>query len=186
MVFGHVEMGYCESGLFPEQQFVLQAIWDFGHSFRMPLFFLLSGYLYEMTWNEGKMISWGKIRNKFLDIGILYLLFAGAYWCVKFGAATLSHNVLMAHMVTIWDLILLPVKPFNYLWFLWVLAFLFLSVPVLVKVCKGRTLILGLFTVGYVLPWNEFIPGGGDRNFIAILLRRLLFRFGQLSAAASF
>lgn len=160
VVFGHVEMGYCESGLFPEQEISLQAVWDFGHTFRMPLFFLLSGYLYELTWNERGGVTWHKIKNKFWDIGILYLLFAVLYWCVKFGASVLSHNVLMAHAVTIRDLILIPVIPFNYLWFLWVLALLFLIVPCLVKAVQKRTVIVGVFTMGYLLPWQEILSGG--------------------------
>lgn len=167
VVFGHVEQGYCESGLFPAQNPILQAMWDFGHSFRMPLFFLLSGYLYEMTWNERGAVSWDKIKNKFLDIGLLYMLFASLYWVVKFGASLLSHNILMVHAVTIWDLILIPVKPFNYLWFLWVLAFLFFTVPCLVKVGWKQARILGLFTLGYLLPWGEIISWGGVTGTIS-------------------
>ena len=182
VVVGHAEQGYGESGLFPAYEFTLQTIWDFGHSFRMPLFFLLSGYLYELTWNEKGAVSWKKIKNKFLDIGLLYILFAVLYWVVKFGASSLSHNVLMAHVVTVRDLILIPVKPFNYLWFLWVLAFLFLTVPCLVKIGWGKKWILGLYTVGYLVPWHEFTFWGGcDRDCIAIFLRRVLLRSGQLS-----
>lgn len=186
VVFGHVGMGYCESGLFPEQERLLQAVWDFGHTFRMPLFFLLSGYLYELTWNERGGVTWHKIKNKFWDIGILYLLFAVLYWCVKFGASALSHNVLMAHAVTIWDLILIPVIPFNYLWFLWVLALLFLIVPCLVKAVQKRAVIVSLFTMGYLLPWQEILSGGGAKRHYSLLLRRILFRTGKLSAAETF
>lgn len=59
VVFGHIEAGYEKSGIFPSETWILQMIWDFGHTFRMPLFFLLSGYLYEMTWNEQRKISGG-------------------------------------------------------------------------------------------------------------------------------
>lgn len=59
VAFGHVEIGYGESGLFPAETQTLQMIWDFGHTFRMPLFFMVSGYLYEMTWNERRKISGG-------------------------------------------------------------------------------------------------------------------------------
>ena len=58
VVFGHVELGLQFMGLFPEHAWLLQAMWDAGHAFRMPLFFLLSGYLYEITWNERGGTLW--------------------------------------------------------------------------------------------------------------------------------
>lgn len=161
VVFGHVEIRYYDSGLFPEQAFLLKAIGDFGHTFRMPLFFLLSGYLYELTWNERKNISWSKIKGKFCDIGILYLMFAVLYWITKFGTSVFSHNAVMVHKVTIWDLVLIPVKPFNYLWFLWVLTLLFLLVPCLHKLSFKRETIVSLFTVGYWFPWEVLINNEG-------------------------
>lgn len=159
VVFGHVEQGYGESGLFPTETGALQIIWDFGHIFRMPLFFLLSGYLYEMTWNERKKISGGLIRKKFLDIGALYLLFAALFWSFKFIGGMTAHG-LMVNGVTIQDLLLIPICPFNYLWFLWVLALLFVAVPCLVKVCSHRIFLVGLFSLGYLLPWQNWMDFG--------------------------
>lgn len=160
VVFGHVESSYKASGFFPEYEFLLQMIWDFGHSFRMPLFFLLSGYLYEMTWNERGHVSWEKIKNKFYDIAILYLLFAVSFWLIKFCTPYFSHRIVLAEPVTIQELILIPVQPFVHFWFLWVLAFLFLTVPCLVKMGWGKKWILGLYTVGYLIPWHEFTLWG--------------------------
>lgn len=154
VAFGHVEIGYGESGIFPEKAWILQMIWDFGHTFRMPLFFLLSGYLYEMTWNERRKISGGIIRKKFLDIGILYLLFSALFWMFRFIGGFIHEP---RNPVRIEDLIQIPIVPFEYLWFLWVLALLFVVVPCLVKVCSHRLLLVGLFSLGYLLPWQDWM-----------------------------
>lgn len=157
VVFAHVIHGYGESHLFPEHAMGLQCLWDLCVSFLMPLFFMLSGYLYELTWNEQGRVSWKKIKNKFFDIFVLYLVFSVLFWCVKYSAVLFSHAVMMAHTVSFRDLFLIPVIPFNYLWFLWVLAFLFLVMPCCVKVFSRRASIVVLFFVGYLFPWAEWI-----------------------------
>lgn len=167
VVFGHVENGLKEAGIFPQYNELLQVLWDMGHSFRMPLFFLLSGYLYEITWNERGAVSWQKIKGKVLDVYVLYLLFAVLYWLMKYGAEMMS-GISLVKRIQFWDLILIPVKPFNYLWFLWVLALLFLTVPLLGRLCRKRAHVAALFAVGYLVPWNAVLPGilaGGAMQF---------------------
>lgn len=62
--------------------------------------------------------------------------------------------------VRIEDLIQIPIVPFDYLWFLWVLALLFVAVPCLVRVCSHRVLLVGLFSLGYLLPWQNWMNLG--------------------------
>lgn len=64
---------------------------------------------------------------------------------------------MMVNSVTVRDLLFIPVKPFSYLWFLWVLAFLFLTVPYLIRLCSRRILLVGVFFCGYVLPWQGMV-----------------------------
>lgn len=160
VVFGHVEAGYLGRNMYPEFTFLLQALWDMGHVFRMPLFFMISGYLYEITWNEKyTFVDWHKMVRKFCDIGTLYIVFGVLFWMVKYASGIYIQrgitDVQMVSITTIQDLLLLPVKPYSYLWFLWVLAILFLVVPELVKHFSNRKFIVGMFTIGYLLPWDN-------------------------------
>lgn len=173
VVFGHVEAGYLNRGIFLESAFILQALWDMGHVWRMPLFFLASGYLYELTWNNKAGIDRRKIIHKFFDIGSLYLLFSALFWTVKYASGIYIqrgfNDVQMVSATTIQDLILIPLKPYSYLWFLWVLALLFIIVPVGVNFFKARKFITILFAAGYLIPWDSlesiaFINGGLYRN----------------------
>ena len=52
VVVGHVVLGYLRAGIFPEYQWSLQLTHDLIYSFHMPLFFLISGFLYKLTWSK--------------------------------------------------------------------------------------------------------------------------------------
>lgn len=164
VAFGHVAAGYHNRGMFPEQAFILQSIWDFWSAFFMPLFFLASGYLYEMTWNEKGKVSLAKIKNKFFDLGSLYVLYSLLFWSIKYASGIYVQrgitDVQMVAVTTIWDLILIPIKPYSYLWFLWVLTALFLIIPVLSRYIHDRRILVGAFAVGYLFPWKQLLMGG--------------------------
>lgn len=52
VVVGHAVLGYLRAGTFPEYQWSLQLTHDLIYSFHMPLFFLISGFLYKLTWSK--------------------------------------------------------------------------------------------------------------------------------------
>ena len=60
VVIGHVFRGYTAAGLFPEYQTAFAYIDYTIYSFHMPLFFLLSGYLYRQR--EGLLPELAKHR----------------------------------------------------------------------------------------------------------------------------
>lgn len=148
VVLGHVVQGYQVAGFFPEYAVYLDGVFDGIYSFHMPLFFMASGYLYEMTWNENKSASWGKIRHKFWDTMVLYVLFSLLFWGTKTLAAS---HVQMNHVISAEELLLIPVAPLSYLWFLYVLMALFVVVPVMVQRVPQRGILLAMFTGGYLL-----------------------------------
>lgn len=69
VVLGHVVQGYLVAGMFPEERTILQALFDFIYTWHMPLFFMASGYLYEMTWNERPSHICARILEKFFRYG---------------------------------------------------------------------------------------------------------------------
>lgn len=148
VILGHVVQGYQVAGFFPEYAFYLDGLFDGIYSFHMPLFFMASGYLYEMTWNENKTASWGKIRKKFWDTMALYGLFSLLFWGSKTLAAS---HIQMNHVISVEELLMIPVAPLSYLWFLYVLMVLFVVVPVMVQRVPQRGILLAMFTAGYLL-----------------------------------
>ena len=86
VVVGHVILGYIRAETFTEHQWSLQFIYDVIYSFHMPLFFLISGFLYKLTWSQKNSGLIKKISNKFLNMIPMYLLFSVVFWLSKYYA----------------------------------------------------------------------------------------------------
>jgi len=76
VVVGHVILGYIRAETFTEYQWSLQFVYGVIYSFHMPLFFLISGFLYKLTWARKNTGLLKKISNKFLNMVPMYLLFS--------------------------------------------------------------------------------------------------------------
>ena len=156
VVLGYVVQGYQAAGFFPAYAVFLDGLFDGIYSFHMPLFFMASGYLYEMTWNGNKTASWRKIRHKFWDTMALYVLFSLLFWGTKTLAAS---HVQMNHIISTEELLMIPVAPLSYLWFLYVLMVLFVIVPIMVQRVKQRGILFTMFAIGYLFPGDIGIIG---------------------------
>lgn len=101
----------------------------FVYSFHMPLFFLVSGYLYQYT-NNDNYISF--VRKKLLRLGLPFVFVAVAYFVIKLVA---SQYVELAYPVNLSSLLQLfnnPLKSYvPILWFLHALIGIFLIYPIL-------------------------------------------------------
>lgn len=182
VVLGHVVQGYQVAGYFPEDDYFLKCIFDFIYSFHMPLFFLVSGYLYEMTWNESNINIAERIKSKFCDMVFLYVEFSFLFWLVK----TLTANYTQVrHIISVEELLWIPIAPLSYLWFLYVLIVLFVVVPVLTKIFSKRLFVFSLFTLGYFMMaekgMNSRIFFGGFYFVLGSWLRQLHFERLRIS-----
>lgn len=52
VILGHCLDGYLKAKLFVSDFWWMQILFDFIYSFHMPLFFVLSGYLFYYSYNE--------------------------------------------------------------------------------------------------------------------------------------
>lgn len=176
VVLGHVVQGYQVAGYFPEDDYFLKCIFDSIYSFHMPLFFLASGYLYEMTWNERNINIATRIKSKFFDMVGLYVIFSFLFWIVKTLAAS---RIQMNHLTSVQELLMIPVSPLSYLWFLYVLMVLFVVVPLLTQFISQRIIILAIFAVGYFVLGENGTGGrvfyGGFYFVLGSWLRQLHF-----------
>lgn len=86
VVLGHCVTDCLASNTFPKDKEMLQIVYDFIYSFHMPLFFLISGYLFYLT------KSYRKYEIKVIDFMIIYLLWNVLTWFLKFFMADAVNN----------------------------------------------------------------------------------------------
>lgn len=152
VVLGHAAMWVDRGNYY--NAYIAGYIFDAIYAFHMPLFFLISGYLYEMTWNEnGHIFSYKKVKNRFMDLFSIYVLFSVLWWLPKY---ITGFFVTLKTPMALSNLLSILIFPIQHMWFLWVLSILFIVVPLLMKWLKHRKIILGIFFVGYfsLYTWN--------------------------------
>lgn len=147
-------------------------------SFHMPIFFFVSGYLYDRH-NDECEFSIEKykslIHNKFCDCIIPYVIFELLY--VAFGIVTNDQRYTVdAFLRSIYS-------PISHFWFLYVLFFIYLIIPMVLYAIKKESLAIlsfGIFTVYIcdILKYNGAFPL--DR----ILYYSLFFLIGKYSSKA--
>ncbi len=116
VVIGHVISNLSSSGLLEIRQY--EIVKQIIYSFHMPLFFFVSGYLLAIKENEGAY-SRIYILNRFITIGIPYVIFSFMYWFCKFIFSGAVNNP-----VQITDLMLIFISPIGEYWFLYTLLIL--------------------------------------------------------------
>ena len=152
VVLGHAAMWIDRGNYF--DAYIGEYIFDILYAFHMPLFFMISGYLYEMTWNEsGRAFSYKKIENKFMNLFSIYILFSVLWWMPKY---ITGFFVALKTPMTLSNLLLIFISPIQHMWFLWVLSILFFVIPLLMKWLNHRGILLGIFGGGYFIlyTWN--------------------------------
>lgn len=120
VVIGHCIADSISSQTFPEYAALLQMMYDAIYSFHMPLFFMISGYVFYLT------KSYRKWKTKVLDFSIVYVIWSTLMWLSKY---MMSGDV--NHPVTIIDLVSIVYKPIMIYWYLYVLIILYAIVSCL-------------------------------------------------------
>lgn len=151
VVVGHVILGYIRAETFTEYQWSLQFVYDVIYSFHMPLFFLISGFLYKLTWARKNSGLLKKISNKFLNMVPMYLLFSVVFWLSKY-YATLYGNIQMSDHFNLVDLMHIYIAPLSYLWFLYVLIWLFVAIPIFESIIKPTIVFIIFLCLYFFMP----------------------------------
>jgi fucose 4-O-acetylase-like acetyltransferase len=117
VVLGHILDGANGKGLFPDAHW-MRTLYEIIYAFHMPLFFLLSGYAYELVVSEGTADRRGrKIKMQILNLLVLYVCWSG---CMYYFKQLFSSVANVVYEFPFWYcLVLSPVDPY---WYLLVLA----------------------------------------------------------------
>jgi fucose 4-O-acetylase-like acetyltransferase len=157
VVFGHVNLGLLDVPVFAAYSDRLSDLYKCFHSFRMPLFFMLSGFVYGFKKNNTNPNALKtSLLRKIIALGIPYLLFSVLFWWLKY---FMGNNV---NRILDWqDLWMIPIIPFEYFWFLYALLFIFCIVELLDYLCKNNLIVfiilLCITISGWYFPTDIFI-----------------------------
>lgn len=139
VVAGHVVDGYIEAGTFPDSLGIEYFIWQALYAFHMPLFFIVSGFVFSLAYaNHGGSVKYAKLRTQLLDIAVVYIVFSAILVALKvMFAGHVNTQLSFTDLLHIWKS---PISPY---WYLYVLAaFYVVGVPLLIA--RRRLLVCSL------------------------------------------
>ena len=128
VVLGHVLGGYLTIGTYAGESGLrlLGDLHSLIYSFHMPLFMMLSGYLYYTVYfNRGGEPDRGRIRRQVCNHIAVYVIYSMLWGLLKILATPLA-GVQMQKELRLLDLALIWVKPLDVYWYLYVLIFFYL------------------------------------------------------------
>ncbi|MGN0028921.1 MAG: acyltransferase family protein [Marinilabiliaceae bacterium] len=140
-MIGHVVDGYIEAGSFPDCLSIEFFIWQVLYAFHMPLFFIVSGFVFSKAYgNPDGSVKTAKLRAQLLDIAAVYIFFSFVLCAFKvLFSGHVNSPLGFTDMLGIWK------SPISLYWYLYVLAaFYVICVPLL---RSGRRLFIGSLVV---------------------------------------
>ena len=120
VVIFHCVDGYLRASLYADKLLIvaLRNMNAFLANLRMPVFFVISGYLFYYV---DKNYSWSKLKSKLAGMGLIYLIFEILHIIVQF---FLINSVNIPPKFS--DIVLLPFYPVHQYWYLYVLILYYL------------------------------------------------------------
>lgn len=141
VVLGHMFRGFTSANMYNNYTEYFRWI-DFTiYSFHMPLFFMLSGYLYSKSSNITNIEQYkNMIVKKLLNLGVPYIVFSVLQTLITIILSSKTNNSL-----NFYDLMLIPIKPIAQFWFLYTLIAIFILVPLIELILKNDNIVFLLF-----------------------------------------
>ncbi|MCI8638468.1 MAG: acyltransferase family protein [Coprococcus sp.] len=162
VVIGHA----CERTMtgINTQSFLIRYLDFFVNSFHMPLFFMVSGYIYKNAKEAGKDAQFlPYLKKKAIDLLFPYTWFAIAIWI---GKSVFSDYVV--RKVETASLFEMFIEPVAFMWFIYLLFFISIFIWVLEKVLKDNSIIILIILIPMTMTWIWFKSGN-------VLIDRFLF-----------
>lgn len=165
VVVGHVVGGYTGNYGLPEYQRIIDIVVDAIYTFHMPLFFMISGYVFGLkkyNWSMDNYVAY--INKKAKTLLIPYFLFSTLQILIK-----LPLQGKIASVLSWKNILLLPIIPIDQFWFIYVLFFIFCFAGFMDWKVQYNSLIMAsvLFIVGKLLSLfgGNVFNWGGDGTY---------------------
>lgn len=161
VVLGHIVGLYFQVGAYPESSELLHNVCKLIYMFHMPLFMMLSGYLYYTAYfNDNGTPDRNRVyRQIYNQIGF-YIILSIAIGVTKALLSSLTSGVLIAE-ITFLDIALIWIRPIDICWYLYVLIILYLIFSISRLTEINRWVLLAIFAATAVysrvilIPWFE-------------------------------
>lgn len=146
VIWGHaIQYGGSEADFFQNKLFI------FIYSFHMPLFLLISGFLFSKTIHKRSFA--GNLKNKVLHIAVPAVVWGCIYCLVKWGVETVLGNPEAGFSIAA------CVEQIGNIWFLWTILMCMIAVMIADRIGKDRfflpMLILCMIAF-YFLPFRDY------------------------------
>lgn len=146
VVVGHVANGYLVTGA---ADGIYHDLFNAIYAFHMPLFFTVSGFLFYQAYGADTGVKREKVKAQIMNLTCIYLLHS-----ILLGVFKILFSPYVNHPTTLADLLLIPIKPIQLYWYLFVLIvyYLVFSREILLRQ-NSAALMLVTFALGLVSAW---------------------------------
>lgn len=129
VVMGHVVDGYINGSAYPSTVVEEFGIYQALYAFHMPLFFLISGFMFSLAYiDKGGKAKASKLKTQLLDIAAVYVIFSILMVAFKVLCSKFANNpASFSDLINVWWR---PIGPY---WYLYVLALFYVSNIALAK-----------------------------------------------------
>ena len=125
VVLGHVANGYIGEGI---SNGIYYSIYKFVYAFHMPLFFMISGFLFDRAYFTDGILKKDRVKAQLINLICLYFIY-----CLILGGSKILFGEFVNNQVTVKDLLFIPIRPVQQYWYLYVLVicYIIFSLPVI-------------------------------------------------------
>lgn len=117
VVLGHIADGYFLANMYPQSNELLYSIYNVIYAFHMPLFMIISGYVYCYAYFDKNMKPIKeRIFKQILNLIVIYFIFS-----VPFGIFKMICEQFTNKSVSITDILMIPIKPISPYWYIYIL-----------------------------------------------------------------
>ena len=125
VILGHIANGYMwDEGVSQAYFYVYNII----YTFHMPLFILLSGFTFHTAYCRESFVQMSRIGKQILSLTILYV-----FWSLVLGVFKMIFGGMVNNPITAINLLMIPVKPIQLYWYLFILIIFYAVFGFLLK-----------------------------------------------------
>ena len=147
VVICHIANGFYRSQMLIQYEQILYSIQKICNSFQMPLFCIVSGFLFGKFYlSENNVVNKDKVRKQVINFALLYLI-----WSILFGIVKVFMGGSVNDIVKPIDILPIPVNPIGVYWWLYVLIFIYILVSVALEKRINKALLISFSFILYLV-----------------------------------